>query len=87
MSFEDAVQELEQYKRDLAQAQLEFLQAETKKEILEKRGQELKEQLEKAAEEEKRIARETNAQNDKIDTVKTAIRSKKEYLKYDNWYM
>ena len=82
MSFEDAVQELEQQKNQLAQAELQLVQSQTRRKFLDEKGSELQSQVDKASEEEERVVRETRDRKDKIDTINNAIKSKKDYLKY-----
>lgn len=81
MSFQEADQELQRYRDELFQAELKLLQAQTKTGLLNKRGLELETKLEKAVEEEKAVAREIQARNDKIQTLGSSIRSKKQYIK------
>lgn len=81
MSFQDAVLELDRYKNELAQMELKLLQVETRKGILDKRGLDLESKLEKASEEEQNLVRGIQAQKDKIETLNSAAKSKKEYLK------
>lgn len=72
---------MQRYRDELFQAELKLLQAQTKTGLLNKRGLELETKLEKAVEEEKAVAREIQARNDKIQTLGSSIRSKKQYIK------